>query len=61
MLTVLLSWRRGLARSLTKRVGEEDWREGEGEEVAEGEGGAALIKSTNPLLAGGEKNKLEKQ
>ena len=46
-------WRRGLARRLAKRMGEtlgeEDWQ-------GEGEGEAALIKSNNPHLAGGEKN-----
>ena len=44
---------------LAKRLGEEeDWRGeggGEGEEEGEEEGEAALIKSSNPHLAGGEK------
>ena len=46
---------------LAKRLGEEeDWRgegggEGEEEEEGEEEGEAALIKSSNPHLAGGEK------
>ena len=46
------NWRRGLAKRLYEKVGEEDWRgEGEGGE----EGRAALIKSSNPHLAGREK------
>ena len=44
-------WQRGLAKRICEKVGEEDWRgEGEG-----GGGRAALIKSSNPHLAGGEK------
>ena len=52
MHSAIQSWQRGLARHLAKRLGEEeDWRgEGGGEE-----GEAALIKSSNPHLAGEEK------
>ena len=63
MHSAIRSWQRGLARHLAKRLGEtlgeEDWRGGGGEEGEEGEeeeeGDAALIKSSNPHLAGGEK------
>ena len=61
MHSAIRSWQRGLARHLAKRLGEtlgeEDWRGGGGEEEGEGEeeGDAALIKSSNPHLAGGEK------
>ena len=50
-------WRRELARRLAKRMGEEEKEDGRG-----GEGGrAALIKSSNPHLAGGELSKSEIQ
>ena len=59
MHSAIRSWQRGLARHLAKRLGEtlgeEDWRGGGGEEEGEEEGDAALIKSSNPHLAGGEK------
>ena len=60
VLTAIQSWRIRLGRSLAKRIGDtldkEDWRDTwRGEEGGEGEeGGAALIKSSNPHLAGGE-------
>ena len=72
MHTAILSWRRGLARSLAKRIGEEDWQ-GTGETLGEEkgkekkekekkkkeeEGEGALIKSSNPHLAGGEQMKV---
>ena len=53
MHTAIQSCRRGLARSLAKRIGEtlgeKDWRGEEGEE------GSVLIKSSNPQLAGGKR------
>ena len=62
MLTAILSWRRGLARSLAKRIGEtlgeEDWRGGGAggeEEEDEEEEQTALINSNNLHLAVGEK------
>ena len=58
MLTAIRSWRRGLVRSLAKRIGEtlgeEDWRGGGGGGEEEEEQ-TALIKSNHPHLAGGEK------
>ena len=60
MLTAIGPWRLRsssahcdpeLAKRIGEKVGEEDWRGGE-----EGGGRAALIKSSNPHLAGGEKS-----
>ena len=67
MLTAILSWRKGLARSLANRIcetlgniGEENWRGGrdgkeeeekEEEEEEEEKEQTALIRSSNPRLA----------
>ena len=66
VLTAILGWRRGLARSLAKRIGEtlgeEDWRGGGAggeEEDDEEEEQTALIKSNNLHLAGGKKGCLD--
>ena len=53
MHSAIRSWRRGLARHLAKRIGEEDDEEKKEEEE---EKQMALIKSSNPHLAGGEQN-----
>ena len=48
--TAIRNWRRGLARHLAKRIGEGE------EEKKEEEKQTALIKSSNPHLAGGEQD-----